>query len=183
MPAAIPNNEPVSLTAGDRWQWTRTLSDYPAPTWVLAYTLINAAGKISIAAAASGSDHAVDITAATTAAYTAGMYDWIATVTSGSDRRTIDNGRLEVKPNLAALSTYDARSFPRRMLEALEAVIQGRATLDQEEMSIEGRSLKRTPFEQLVIQHGRFKALVAAEESAERLRNGLAAGNRLLVRF
>ena len=63
---AIVTTEPTSITAGDSVAWTRSLSDYPASAgWSLAYTLINAAAKITINASAAGDDHAVSVSAAT----------------------------------------------------------------------------------------------------------------------
>ena len=67
--------EPSRVTAGDTITWLRSLADYPASAgWVLSYTLINSAAKISITATASGADHLVTVAAATSAAYTPATY-------------------------------------------------------------------------------------------------------------
>jgi hypothetical protein len=72
-----PTNEPIEARAGDTWSWRRDdLADYPAPTWVLKYRAKNAAGGFEIVAAADGAAHLVTVPAATTAVYTAGIYDW-----------------------------------------------------------------------------------------------------------
>jgi hypothetical protein len=35
----VPTTEPTTLYAGDRWQWTKELGDYPSATFTLAYHL------------------------------------------------------------------------------------------------------------------------------------------------
>ena len=75
MAATTPTTEPSALIAGDTAKWLKTLADYlPADGWVLSYTLINSAAKITFAATTSGSDFLVNVAAATTAAWAAGSY-------------------------------------------------------------------------------------------------------------
>lgn len=101
MSAPIPTQEPVSARAGDTWRWTRDLSDYPAPTWALTYVLYSSTALFSIAATASGSTHSVDVPPATTAAYPAGRYDWVAHVSNGIDRFQVGTGVITVLANMA----------------------------------------------------------------------------------
>ena len=60
---------------------------------------IQAAGGFEITATADGTDHAVTVAAATTGAYAAGSYQWIAWVESGAEKYTVDEGTLEVEPD------------------------------------------------------------------------------------
>ena len=170
-------NIPLSLTAGDRWTWTDSLSDYPATLWTLTYYF---RGPTSLAAAvgvASGTDHVVTVAAATTAALKPGVYDWqaranlILTVTTIA---TVAIGRLTVAPNLAA-AAVDYRSFNVRVTEALQATIENRATTDQLSMSIAGRSLSRMSWDELLGAYDRFKVLAASESGA--------APSRTYIRF
>lgn len=183
----IAKNEPLGIIAGDYVQWQRSFSDYPASAgWTLSYALRNAAGKIDINGAlvtASGDDYLVTLPVATTTAYTSGTYDWQAYVTNGSQRYLVDTGTLKVKPNFAALNTYDARDHTKKVLDSIEAVLENRATMDQEEYTIGGRSLKRTPVMELVKLRKFYKAEYASLQNSERLRNGLGAPNRILVRL
>lgn len=184
MGADVPTIEPTTLTAGDTWTWERTLADYPAPTWVLSYRLLSQAGEIAISASADGSDHLVSVAKATTAAYKAGLYKWFASVTDGTSRYQVGAGLVTVLPDPAAAGAgFDPRSHARRVLEAIEAVIEGRATKDQEEYSIGSRSLKRTPIAELLELRDRYRAEVRGEELAEGIANGQAAGQRLLARL
>lgn len=187
MTAEIPTNEPSLVTAGDTIQWARQdLSDYlPADGWALSYVLINSAAKITIAATTSGTGYAVTVSAATSAAYTAGVYSWQAYVTnSGTSQRVkVDSGHIEILPNFAALSTYDARTHAKKVLDAIEAVIEGRASVDQESYAIMGRQLRRTPMADLLKLRDRYRTLYLAEVNAENAKNGKGRKNRIKVRF
>lgn len=181
--ADIPTTEPLQLRAGDTWQWTRSLADYPASDgWSLAYVLINATAKISILASASGDDHAVTVAAATTAGYTAGAYDWVARASKSGQVFTVGSGRIAILPSLAA-STADLRTHARKVLEAIEAVLEGRASQDVLEYQIAGRSLKRIPVADLLMLRDRYRAEVAREDAANRVALGLPDRRRVFVRF
>ena len=97
----LPEKEPTALVAGDTWGWKRTDlgGDYSNATHTLTYKarLENGgATVISITADNDGADYKVDVAAATTAAYTAGIYHWDAYITRTSDsaRVRVDHGRL-----------------------------------------------------------------------------------------
>lgn len=186
MPYSIPDTEPTALIAGDTATWSKSLADFPASAgWALTYTLINAAGKISIAASASGDDHLVEVAPATTADWVAGRYQWLAHVTLGAARHTVGSGTMEVKPNLAAATTYDARSHARKMLEAIEAALEARATsahLDVITSSYPGMSITRDK-DKLIRLRDLYRREVRAEEDAERLAQGLPSRNKILVRI
>jgi len=178
-----PTTEPTEVTAGDTVKWTRTLSDYPAGTWTLSYTLVNSASKITITASASGTDHLVSVTPATSAAWSAGLYDWQAYVTDGTDRYQVDSGRLTIHANYAGVTTLDDRSHVKKTLDAIEAVIEGRASQSQQSYTINGRSLTRIPLAELYEFRKQYKAEYAAELQAERIANGMGSGRRVLLRF
>lgn len=182
-----PTNEPQEVIAGDTVKWDRNdLSDYPANDgWVLTYKLLNAAGKIEITASASGANHSVNVAAATTANWAAGSYVWqaYATKAATSERYKVDEGTMVVQANFAALNSLDSRSHNKKVLDAICAVIENRATLDQESYSIMGRSLNRTPLKDLLLLKDKYQALYNAEQNAENVRNGAAGKNRIAVQF
>ena len=127
-----PTTEPAELRAGDTWAWRRSdLSNYPAPTWSLSYLFRNAANNFDIAAAADGADHLVSVAPAASAAFPAGSYHWYAFVTDGVDKHQVDAGALEVLPDISAAAAYDGRSWAKRVLDAVEAALENRATADQ----------------------------------------------------
>jgi len=183
--ANYPTREPIELVIGDRWAWKRTDlgADYPPASYALSYSMRlegTGATEIGINASESGSDYLVEVASVTTAGYTAGRYRWQAYITRSSDseRVMVGSGIVEVKVNRDA-STADPRSHYRIVLDAIRAVIEGRATKDQEEYSIGSRSLKRTPLKELREMEGYYAAKVRAEENEA---NGLRSG-KLKVKF
>lgn len=185
--AEIPRNEPPEARAGLTWQWRREdlAADYPASTWTLTYYFKktgSTGANFSIAASADGDNHAVNVAAATTAAYTAGDYTWAAIVTAGSEVYEIDRGRLKLLAKYNAAANVDDRSHARKTLEAIEAVLESRATKDQEEYTIGTRSLKRTPLKELIEFRDYYRGQVAMEDMLERARNN-QGGNRLVVKL
>ena len=175
---------PSTLRAGDTLADTFSLSDYPAPTWVLTFTLINSAAKQTVTCSASGTDHAMAVTAATTAGWAAGTYSWSAHATSGAARYTVNTGTVEVLPDLAAATTYDNRTPARKALDAVDAALAAygsKAYLQSIQIG-ERQQTFQSPSEFLAFRD-RLRREVAGEDSAERMRQGLGTKNRLLVRF
>lgn len=182
----IPTNEPITLRAGDTWQWKRSLTDYPAGTWTLKYRFKNAAGGFEVVASADGTDHSVTVAAATSTGYAAGKYAWIAWVEAGTEKFTVDQGTVEVLPDLrtgAATAAQDTRSHARKVLDALEALLEGKATRDQMAYTINGRSLERLKPEEVIKWRSFYRAEVLREERAEAIASGLGGGARVVVRL
>lgn len=168
--------EPAWLNSGDTWQWTKQISDFPASDgWTLTYYLNAGGAPISFDAAvdADGTSYDVTVPAATTAAFTPGSYSWTAVVRQGAgggaQRFTVDEGRIRICTNPSGAG---ALSHARKVLASVEAVLETRATKDQEEYQIGGRSLKRTPIPELVKLRRIYASEVRREEMAEQLARG-----------
>lgn len=187
--ANYPTTEPESFIAGDRVAWKRTDLgiDYPIASYGLTYSArldSDAKIKINITATESATDYIVEVPQATTAAWTPGIYRWQAyiTRTSDSERVTVDSGTFRVIAN-RVLSTADTRSTAKIIVDAIEAVIQRRATVDQEQYTINGRSLVRTSIPDLIVLRDKYMSILNGEINAERIRNGLKSKNHIAVRF
>ena len=186
--ANYPQREPLALVIADRWAWKRDdLGDYPAASYTLKYACrLEAAGstEIEITATANGTAFKVEVAAATTATYTTGIYHWQAYITRNSDseRVTVDTGTFEIRAN-RDLATGDPRGHYKIVLDNIEAVIEKRATKDQESYSINGRSLTRTSLDELVRLRDTYRAKYLTELNRERARKGLGHRGRLLTRF
>lgn len=178
--------EPAELSAGDRWAWKRTdLTSYGAG-YTLSYelTLYTGAAPVTLTATLSGSEYLIEIAAATTVTYTAGDYQWVAFITrdSDSERVEIARGVMTVNPD-AATSAADPRTTARKTLDAIEAVIEGRASKDQESYSIAGRSLTRMSVEDLLSLRDSYRTEVKREEQADKIKNGTGINNQIYVRM
>lgn len=164
--AAVPTAVPTEITAGDTLSWKITLGDYPASAgWVLTYALVNAAGQLTITAAASGDDHLVTVTAATSAAYAPGTYSWQAYVTKTTERYRVGNGMLVVLANLAAqVGGLDLRTPAKVALDKIDAWLKDPGTLPfVSEYEIAGRHMK---YADVLAMRSRLAADVGREENA-----------------
>lgn len=180
---ATPTQIPATLIAGDTWEWTRDVGDYPAGTWTAAWYFENAAGNFSVAASASGTTHTATVAAATTATYRAGKYRWRLVVTSAGVRKTVDEGWLDVLPDPAAAGNVDHRSFARIVLENIEAYLRDPTNIVAASYSLGGRSLSRWSRTELLTERDKLLAEVRSEDAAARLGAGLGSPRRLYVRF
>lgn len=185
----IATVEPLKVIAGDRLIWQRSFDDYPASGgWTLSYYLVhktNAKITINAVAGDDGDSHKVDVDIATSGAWPAGIYNWQSFVSDGVSRYQVGEGELEVLTNFASgsVTTFDDRAHCEKVLEAIEAVIENRASQDQMAYTIEGRSLSRTPIADLLVFRGRYKAEVSRLRKADRIKAGLDSGSTIRVRF
>ena len=182
----IPENEPEFFIAGDTVKWRKSLPEYrPADGWTLRYDFVKDGDKQSVTATDGGDgSHLVTISASQSADFTPGIYHWQATVSDGTDRYTVATGRIEVKPDFVAVQNgYDARSHVRKVLDALEATILGKASKDQMSYTIAGRSLARMSPGELLKWKNHYETLYRQEIAAEKLANGERPAGRIMVRF
>lgn len=182
----IPTNEPASARAGDTWRWTRASADYPAGTWTLKYRFRHPTlSGFEIVAGSSGSDHYVNVAAATTAAYGAGAWTWTAWVESGSEKFTLASGSMQIEPDYRtadATTPLDDRTHAAKTLAALEAWIEG-GDLAVAEYEIMGRRMRYIPITDLMKLRSRYQQEVRAEEAARKLARGEGLGRRIQFRI
>lgn len=180
--APIPYTEPARLIAGDTAKWLRQLSDFPASVgWVLTYRLVNAGHAYSFSGSASGDDHLINVAAATTAAWVAGDYSWRAQVALAGEVYTVASGQIVIEPAFSA--AIDARSTARQTLDAVEAMLQGRASSGVAEYQIAGRQLRHIPIPELLTLRDRLRMDVAREDAANAVASGASVPGRIAVRF
>jgi len=189
--ANYPTQEPDVLVVGDRWVWRRPdlVADYPTADYALTYEFHEDSGgggshKFTITATETTTDYLIEIASATTAAYTAGEYNWYAFITRSSDsqRIAIDEGHTKLELNFANTNA-DNRSHAKKVLDAIQATIEGRASQDQMSYSIAGRSLSRMSIDDLLKFRDRYRAEYNREIKKLRIKNKQDTGNTIKVRF
>lgn len=184
----IPTREPAQITAGDTVKWTKTITAYPADLYALNYRLIPASGgtPIELAASADGTDHSIAISAADSAEYDSGDYRWYSYVidlATNEERYSLESGALVIAPNPAADSASDLRSHARKVLAAIEALLEGQASVAQEEIEVDGDKLKNRSVTDLLALRSFYVQEAAREAQAEKLTNGLQTNNIIRTRF
>jgi hypothetical protein len=104
-------------------------------------------------------------------------------VTKAGSTYEFERGEVEVLQNpRTAAAGFDGRSHARKVLDAIEAVMEDRATVDQKRVQINGRELERFPITDLIKLRQTYQFEVAREENAARLAAGLAPRNRIYIR-
>lgn len=181
--------EPLVVTPGDSLSWSKSLPDYkPSDGWILTYILANVDSSLTITATDGGQNHLISEDAATTAQWPAGDYTWHSYVTKGAERVTIAFGSMTLNPNYAIhTSGYDARSHVKKVLDALEAMLENKASQDQLSYSIgsgtSNRTLARLSPSEVLEWYYKYKVLYSQELKAERIAKGLGHKGKIKVRF
>jgi hypothetical protein len=186
MSQPIPSIEPAVITAGDTITWSRSLPDYPASGgWVLHYALRGLAGVVDlISSAYQTDDHLINISAATSGVYVAGQYSIQGYVTNGTNRVTVYAGSISITPNLVtAAAGYDGRSHVKKVLDSLEAVIEGRATRDQLQLTIDGTTLVKMTPEQILTWRAQYYREYRRELASARAAQGKNSGRKIVTQF
>lgn len=169
---------PTFFHKGDSLDFEVQGSEFP-PTdgWSLAYQLVGPS-TISIGSAVSGDSFVVSVSAGTTSGYAVGLYSLLAIYTNSDGRRsTVDLNQTEILPDPATASATDARSHAQIVLDAIEAVLEKRATTDQASYSIGNRSLSRMPVVDLLKFRNHYRDEVLREQGRKR------NGRKVLPRF
>lgn len=189
MPFAALTAVPSTITKGTSvlFEIDDYTVEFPAATYTgtlqfSPHDTTQAAVAIAATGASAAGGWQFDLTAAAFTNLVAGQYTWVLEASAAGERFVVDRGRCTVYADPTTAGT-DLRSHARIVLEAIQAVIENRATKDQASYTIAGRSLSRTPLPELLMLLDRYKREVYSEEQAERVAKGLPTRGRVLVRF
>ena len=158
---------PSQIKAGTTFKFNLNLTAYPASDWTI-YAYLRGASAIDLQSTAQGNMHVFNVPANISKDYKAGHYGFsLRAVNSDTGEvEELESGVLEIKADLASISeNTDLRSHAQKTLTALEAVIEGRASLDQERYRINNRELYRTPMETLIRLRNQYRAEVGREQA------------------
>jgi len=186
--ANFPTEVPDELQLGDFWSWKKDnlASDYPTADYSLSYefNLIDGATASNFTLTATESNDEYIISTSDTGSYTKGEYNWVSYITRTSDsaRVKIAEGYIEIQDNYATTSA-SVRSHAKIVLDAVKAVIENRATMDQSSMSIAGRSLSRMSIDELFTLKDRYQAEFDKEVKKAKIKNGQSSGTTILTKF
>ncbi|MCK7513851.1 MAG: hypothetical protein MZV70_64100 [Desulfobacterales bacterium] len=188
MAAEIPTTEPLSIRTGEHMAMD-TQRPLRLPLKRLDTQILpqNAASHIEITATSETDlSYSVTVTAATTAAYNPGTYKWIAYVEQGVGaalvRHEIGTGTVEVLRSFASTESYDGRTHAKKVLDAIEAAIEGRATSTQLEIEIDGTRIVHMAPDQL-IKWRRLSRRAQCRTGKRAHPAGPCSGRRILTRF
>lgn len=172
------------IQAGDTFSYKVNYPDYPASSGWACSMLLRGVGSYSISSTPSDGDFLLSAAVTATALYTAGKYKYFVYVSKGTERYLVESGSVEILADYSSIpAATDIRSWAEKALEAVEARIMNRATHDQLKYQIAGRTIEKIPLPELIALRDRLKNEIAREKNAERIKNGLGAGNKIYLRF
>lgn len=176
------NKVPKSFTAGETIFWVFNSSKFsPKNGWRVIYILRSSKAAIDIEAKAEDDCHIVKLSSEETINYVPALYCYqcFAKNEESKKQKLVETGYIEIKPNLANLDNYDGRSHVKKTLDALESVLEGKATRDQLSYSIAGRSISRMNPSEILQWRDKYRA----EYVALKRRCGILQDQIIKVRF
>lgn len=187
-----PKAHPRNFVRGDyvAWRNSSLVTDYPTASYTLTYNFRlegEPARNFTVASSVDSEEYLFEISSATSANLSIGNYYWDLYVIRISDdeRITVDQGELIV---LASKETDsdDPRTFPRKMVAAIESAMLGRANNKQLDtlaysLGVE-TSATRDP-KQLRDWYDYMRTELNKANQKWRARNGLSHSGRIKVRF
>jgi len=180
---------PETIVIGDYLLWKRTdlVDDYPLATHSIEYVARITGGgstEIKVAATESNGTYVFEVDSATSAAYVAGFYHWQleVTETASSNRVVIERGTFTAVVDLD-VNNSDPRTHAEIMITKIESILQGKADADVSSYSINGRSLTKMSFQDLIDARDFYRKEYAKERQKERALAGENTGATILVRF
>lgn len=183
-----PNSfEPTEITIGETLEWIKNLSNYlPADGWTLTYYFRGAGKGFDAVATEENGSFLINVAATVTAEMSAGVYYWQAFVSKDDDKFLVDSGEVKAKAGFLSVDptmTVDNRSNNKKILDAIDAMIEGKASRDQQEYVIGQRQLKRIPIPDLIALQTLYAKRYSQEKRAEKLKQGAPFAKTIHVRF
>lgn len=173
---------PQKITAGLTFDARIRASGYPATLWT-AQLLLRGPKSINVPVTIDGDHLVIRANAAVTETWPAGNYWYSLRASSGDNVDEISSGQITIMPDLAGQADgYDGKTHARRTLDAIEAVIEKRASMDQERYRINNRELYRTPIADLLKLRDLYRMEVAREDQAQRGKNPFGRKVRVSLR-
>ena len=152
---------------GDTLSWEKGFSgyDYSADTLIMHF--INIDTVHAVICTDNGNNW---LCAPDTSNWTSGTWRFQTVVTTAiGARKTLETGELDVKPSYLGLTTgLDSRSNGEKILDNINAILEGKATQDQKSYTIAGRSLQRFTWKELIDAKSFYSALVRREKKYSR---------------
>lgn len=172
---------PTEITQGERVEWTKSYSGYPADEYDLQYRFRGPGTGLDVDGDADGGSWDIELTAAAPAFNVVGKYHWQAWLTEIADATNtfiIEQGTISVLLGFEASETGDVelRSPAQIALDTIDAALLAFATSDVQEYEITtpagSRRVKRSDKEQLRELRKEYAIRVSLERTRNRIRNG-----------
>lgn len=197
-PDVIPNYEPDCISTGATVQWTKRLASFPASSWSAKWLLRGATPPGLDVTATIDPDDAdgflVTITPEQSATLSPGTVYYQIWVTNRTDATKVyEAGKASFKVVVGFAATepgdvVDNRSQARKIVDAIDALMSNTATLVQRQYMVVGlhggqRQLERVPLSELQQTRQYYARIVANEQAAEDVANGIPYLKNVNIKF
>lgn len=190
-PAEAKEGEPIKVWPGDFIQWKRSdlVSDYPPSAYTAQYVArVTGRGaseiKLSQSAGTTAAYYLFTVDSNTSAEFDPGFYHWQLeiTQTSTGNRVVVDYGEFEAMQDLDE-NKSDPRTHAQIMLTKIQSLLEGKADSDVSNYQINGRSLTKMSFNDLLAARDYYRKEVVKMHHEELIRRGKSNGSTVKVRF
>lgn len=161
----------LTIVQGETFDLTLSFSDYPTPPWESTIIFTNESNVYSFDGIGVGTRHDFKMTPSETRSMEGGDYKARVTVTDSVDIYTAYTTRATVK--LDPTVPGNDMSHVEKVLKALQATIEGRASSDILNYSIRGRSIGRMSPQELLDWRDKYLQFWKEEQHQEDISNGL----------
>lgn len=156
---------PQTIASGFNFYAQTWQPDYSGAEWTLEL-LLRGVGTITLTGERDAARHVFSANAEETATWAAGEYAYFLRAVSGSDAYLLEQGTVRVLPDATKIADgSDIRSEAQKALDAIDAVLAKRATLDQQRYRINNRELERTDIADLLALRAHYYRLVQVEKA------------------
>jgi hypothetical protein len=173
--ADLPRFVPKDIVIGETVEWRKELDDFPADQgWTLTYYFRGEGTGFDVAGVADGSAFNLTAASSATAVASPGAYYFQAWAVKGSEKHLVEENSVELTASFQSITTattFDGRSIAKQILDAIDNLMQGKATVDSQRYLIASgvpgftsqREAERIDPSKLLELRKYYAALVAAE--------------------
>lgn len=184
---------PLEITAGDLVIWRRDdlVELYPTADYAVSYSFqsLNNPNGQRLSFAVTGQEDSkgyyFELAGSTTLDLNhLGEFSYQVYVTRSSDsaRITIDTGTVTVKTDLHS-QNKETRIHAEIMVAKIETLLEGKPDSDVASYSIQGRSLTKMTYNELIQAREYCRREVVKHRNEEKIKSGRNTGNTVKVRF
>jgi hypothetical protein len=153
--------------------------------WTLTYSFLTKDNLYSIVCSAdpaSVDNFIGDVSATTTANYVAGVYAYVGKISKAGTAYTVEKGTLEIVEDYTK-AVLEVRTHTKKMLDAIETLLEGKIPDDVSSYSIAGRNIQTFTIMELVQLRDRYKIEYEKELADEKIRRGITSSKNIKTRF
>ena len=134
---------PYELTAGCSCNWEVSFAEYPPiDGWGLCYLIrVSTDRIIELTSTTEDDTHAFTLSADALTGIEPAVVKWQCQAIKGDEKYLVASGKVRLHPDLSD-PNVDPRSYPEKMLEAINAVLAGKLDNPVTETEYNGRRLK-----------------------------------------